>query len=166
MEDNQRHLLTVTALHVKRGKDRKMRPDACTDSGRPETTKITSIEQIVGSLLARVAALETGAASSSSGPDSARSWNVLGHSDGSTTSGSLGFHGPGSHDDNRKTRLELDTFPSPEDEHARSAVSLRFPCAQINDLPVRNTLKSRLRVSQACTRNKSQTSGLCGQRYK
>ena len=56
------------------------------------------------------------------------SWNLLGHSDGSTATGSLGSHGPGSSDDNR--RRGLDTFSSPEDEHARSAVLLRFPCEQ------------------------------------
>ena len=49
-----------------------------------QTTKITSIEQIVGGLLGRVTTLETGAASSSSGPDSARSWNILGHRGGSS----------------------------------------------------------------------------------
>ena len=79
---------------------------------------------------ARVTALETGAASSSGGPDSARSWNTLGHSDGSTATGSLRSHGPGSSDDNRNTRRRLDTFSSPEDDHARSAVLLRFPCEQ------------------------------------
>ena len=92
-----------------------------------QTTKITSIEQIVGSLLARVTTLEAGATSGSSGPDSARSWNTLGHGDGSTDTGSLGSHGPGSSDDNRNTRRRLDTFSSPEDEHTRSAVLLHFP---------------------------------------
>ena len=78
-----------------------------------KTTKITSIEQIVGSLLARVSTLEAGAASCSSGPDSARSWNFLGQSDGSTATGSLGSHGPRSSDDNRNTRRRLDSFSSP-----------------------------------------------------
>ena len=95
-----------------------------------QTTKITSIEQIVGSLLARVTTLETGIASGSSGPDSARSWNLLGHSDGSTATGSLGSHGPGSSDDIRNTRRRFDTFSSPEDGQARSAVPQRFPCEQ------------------------------------
>ena len=95
-----------------------------------QTTKITGIEQIVGSLVGRVTTLETGAASGSSGPDSARSWNILGHSDGSTATGSLGSHGPGLSDGNRHTRRRLDTFSSPEDEHARSAVLLQFPCEQ------------------------------------
>ena len=63
-------------------------------------TKVTSIEQMVGSLAARVAALETGAASASSASGSARSWNILGQSDGSSATGS---HGPGSSDDNRNT---------------------------------------------------------------
>ena len=95
-----------------------------------QTTKIARIEQIVGSLLARVTTLETGAASGSSDPDSARSWNIFGHSDGSTATGSLGSHGPGSSDDNRR---RLDTFSSPADEHARSAVFLRFPCEQCQE---------------------------------
>ena len=51
-------------------------------------------------------------------------------SNGSTATGSFGSHGPGSSDDNRNTRRRLDTFSSPEDEHARSAVLLRFPCEQ------------------------------------
>ena len=51
-------------------------------------------------------------------------------SNGSTATGSLGSHGPGSSDDNRNTRRRLDTFISPEDEHARSAVLLWFPCEQ------------------------------------
>ena len=42
-----------------------------------QTTKIASIEQIAGSLLARVATLEKGEVSVPSGPDSARSWNTL-----------------------------------------------------------------------------------------
>ena len=63
----------------------------------------------------------------SSGSGSARSWKVLGHGDGSTAPGS---HGQGSSDDSRNTRRRLDTFSSPEDEHARSAVLLRFPCEQ------------------------------------
>ena len=66
----------------------------------------------------------------STGSGSASSWNLLGQNDGSTASGSLGSHGPGSSDDNRNTRRRLDTFSSPEDEHARSAVLSRFPCEQ------------------------------------
>ena len=94
------------------------------------TQKKTNIEQIVSSLAARVTALETNATSVSSGSGSARSWNILGHGNGSTATGSLGSHGPGSSDDNRNTRRRLDTFSSHEDEHARSAVLLRFPCEQ------------------------------------
>ena len=41
-------------------------------------TKITNISQIVGSLVARVTSLETNAASGSSSPYSARSWNMFG----------------------------------------------------------------------------------------
>ena len=89
--------------------------------------KITNIEQMVSSLAARVTTLETNATSVSSGSRSARSWNILGHCDGSTATGSLGSHRPGSSDDNRNTRRGLDTFSSPEDEQSRSAVLLRFP---------------------------------------
>ena len=94
--------------------------------------KNTNVEQIVGSLAARVAALETTSASASSGSGSASTWNLLGQSDGSKAAGSLGSHGPGSSDDNRNTRRRLGTFSSPEDEHARSAVLLRFPCKQFH----------------------------------
>ena len=80
--------------------------------------------------MARATSLEISAASGSSSPDSARSWNFLGNSDGSTATGSLGSHGPGSSDDTRNTRRRLDTFSSPENEHARSAILLRFPCEQ------------------------------------
>ena len=81
--------------------------------------KITNIEQFVSSLAARVTALETNATSVSSGSG-----------DGSTAAGSFGSHGQGSSDDSRNTRRRLGTFSSPEDEHARSAVLLRFPCEQ------------------------------------
>ena len=92
--------------------------------------KITNMERIVSSLAARASTLQTNAASDSSGSGSASSWNLLGHSDGSTATGSLGSHGPGSSDDNRNARRRLDTFSSPEDEHARSAVLLQFPSEQ------------------------------------
>ena len=75
-----------------------------------QTTKITNIEQIVGSHVGNVTSLETNAASGSSSPDSARSSNVLGQSNGSTATGSLGSHGSGSSDDNRNTRRRLDTL--------------------------------------------------------
>ena len=90
--------------------------------------KITNIEQMVYSLAARVTTLETNATTVSSG--SGPTWNILGHSDGSTATGSLGSHGPGSSDDNRNTRRRLNTFSSPEDEQSRSAVLLRFPNEQ------------------------------------
>ena len=131
-----------------------------------QTTKITSMEQIVGSLalplwkqvqLLALAApsmthlprwrclqqwnrtsaqsykkyqckIETNATSVSSGSGSATSWNLLGRSDGSTATGSLGSHGPGSSDDICNTRRRLDTFSSTEDEQSRSAVLLWFPC--------------------------------------
>ena len=58
-----------------------------------QTTKLINIEHIVGSLVARVTSLETNAASGSSGPDSARSWNMLGQSNGSTPTKSPGSLG-------------------------------------------------------------------------
>ena len=70
--------------------------------------KIKKIEQMVSSLAARVTALETNETSVSSGSNSARSWNILGHSDGSTATGSLGSHGLGSSNDHRNTRRRLD----------------------------------------------------------
>ena len=76
--------------------------------------------------------IETSATSSSGGSGSASTWNLLGQSDGSTGPGSLGSHGPGSSDDNRNTRRRLDTFSSPEDQHARSAVLPHFPSEQIH----------------------------------
>ena len=63
--------------------------------------KITNIEQIVSSLAARVAALETNATSVSSGSGSGSSWNVLGHGGGSTATGFLGSHGQGWSDDSK-----------------------------------------------------------------
>ena len=84
-------------------------------------------------LAARVTTLETNATSVSSGSGSENSWNLPGHGNGSTATGSLGSHGQGSSDDNRNTRCRLDTFSSPEDEHARSAVLLRFPFEQYRE---------------------------------
>ena len=89
-----------------------------------------TLTENVSSLTARICQIETNATSVSSGSDSARSWNILGHSNGSTAAGSLGSHGPRSSDDSRNTRRRLDTFSSPEDEQARSAVLLQFLCEQ------------------------------------
>ena len=50
--------------------------------------RLTEMEQSFNALSTRMCKLETGAASGSSGPDSVRSWNMLGHSDGSTATGS------------------------------------------------------------------------------
>ena len=91
---------------------------------------VNTLTENVSSLTARICKIETNATSVSSGSGSVRSWNILGHSNGSTATGSLGSHGPGSSDDNRNTSRRLYTFSSPEDEHARSAVLLRFPCEQ------------------------------------
>ena len=92
--------------------------------------KITNIDQMVSSLAARVTTLETNATTVSSGSGSARSWNMLGQSTGSTATVSLGAHGPGSSDLNRNTRRRLDPSSSPEDEHARRAILRRFRCEQ------------------------------------
>ena len=92
--------------------------------------RASALLQNLSSLTARICKIETDATSLSSGSDSARSWNILGHSNSSTAAGSLGSHGPGSCDDSRNTRRRLEKFPSPEDEQARGAVLLRFPCEQ------------------------------------
>ena len=52
------------------------------------TNKISSVEQVVGGLAARVAASEVGAVSPSSVPGSAGSWPLAGQVDGSTAAGS------------------------------------------------------------------------------
>ena len=91
------------------------------------TNKIANVEQVVHCLAARVVALETSAASASSISGSARSWPSPGRVDGSTA---IGSHGPGSSDDNRNTRRRLDTFSNQDDENARRAVLIQFPCEQ------------------------------------
>ena len=98
--------------------------------------------------MARVTSLETKAASCSSSPDSARSWNLLGQSNGSTATGSLGSHGPGSSDDNRNTRRRLGISISPEDEYARSAVRLRFTCEQYHTGRKNPTFQSIINPSE------------------
>ena len=90
---------------------------------------VSTLTENLSSLTARICKIETNA-TSLSGSDSPRSWNILGHSNGSTAAGSLGSHRPGSSDDSRNTRRRLDKFPSPEDEQARSAVLLRSFCEQ------------------------------------
>ena len=77
----------------------------------------STLTENVNSLTARTCKIEKNATSASSGSDSARSWNILGHSNGSTAAGSLGSHGPGSSDDSRNTGRRLDTFSRPEDRH-------------------------------------------------
>ena len=66
-----------------------------------QSTKITHIEQTVGSLVARVTSLEKDAASGSS----TQIQQDLG-------TGSLGSLSPGSSDDSRNTRRRLDAFSS------------------------------------------------------
>ena len=85
------------------------------------------MEQNFSTLTARVGEVETYAASASNVSGSARSWPSLEQVDGSTAAGS---QGPGSSNDNRNTRRRLDTSSSLADEHARSAVLLRFLCEQ------------------------------------
>ena len=64
---------------------------------------VSTLTENVRSLTARICKIEANATSSSSGSGSASSWNLLGQSDGSTATESLGSHGPGSSDDNRNT---------------------------------------------------------------
>ena len=90
-------------------------------------TRLAEMEQNFSTLTARLRKVETYAASASNVSGSARSWPTLEEVDCSTATGS---HGPGSSGDNRSTRRRLDTSTSPDDEQARSAVLLRFPCAQ------------------------------------
>ena len=92
---------------------------------------------------------------------SARSWPSVEQIDGSTAARS---HGPGSSDDNRNTNRRLDTFSSPDDEQARSAILLRFPCEQYHkgiweesNMPAynktcQNSLQSRFCVGQTPVR--------------
>ena len=79
-------------------------------------TRLAEIEQNFSTFSARLCKVET-----------LRSWPSVEQVDGSTAAGS---HGPGSFSDNRNTRRRLDISPNPDDEHARSAVLLRFPCEQ------------------------------------
>ena len=92
-----------------------------------KTASFPEMEQNYSSLTARLCKVEGDIVSASSVSGTARSWNVLSQSDGSTAAG---FHGPGSSDDHRNTRRRLDTSSSTEDEQSRSAVLLRFPCEQ------------------------------------
>ena len=54
---------------------------------------VSTLTENVNSLTARICKIETNATSVSSGSDSARSWNILGHSNGSSAAGSLGSQG-------------------------------------------------------------------------
>ena len=129
----------------------------------------TNIEQMVSSLAARVTTLETNATFVSSGSGSARSWNILGRSDDSTATGSFRYHGPGSSDDSSNTRRGLDTFSSPEDEQARSAVLLRFPFEQyhkgitkwINNLWEESNMPAFNNLSEFIAKQVLCRSGLC-----
>ena len=71
------------------------------------TTKVTSVEQVVGGPAARDAALEAGAVSSSSVSGSAGSWPLPGQVDGSTP---MGSHDPRSSEEGMNTRRRHDKF--------------------------------------------------------
>ena len=88
--------------------------------------KITNVEQIVSSLAARVIALETTATSVSSGSGSAKSWNVLGYSDGSTATILSGLTAQGhlTTIEIRDVGLVLSQTPK---TNMRSAVLLQVP---------------------------------------
>ena len=91
-------------------------------------TKVTNMQQVVGGLAARVAALEASAVSASSVSGSlSGSCPLPGEIDGSTATG---CRDPGSSEEGRNTRCRLDKDTSPDDENALSAVLLRFPCEQ------------------------------------
>ena len=96
----------------------------------PRRRRLQILNKLLGILWLASLLWNRNAASGSSSPDLARPWNMLGQINGSTATGSLGSHGPGSSDDSRNTRRRLDTFSSPEGEQARSVVLLRFPCEQ------------------------------------
>ena len=105
-----------------------------------------SMPLFCSSLTSRACQIESNATLVSGSSGSARSWNLLGHSDGSTATGSLGCHGPGSSDDNRNTRRRLDTSTSPDDEQARSAVLSRCPSEQYLTGVTITSWKSRQRT--------------------
>ena len=109
----------------------------------PRRLRLQILNKWLGALWLASLFRKRNAASGASRPDLARSWNFLRHSVGSTITGSLASHGPGSSYCSRNTRCRLETFSSPEDEQARNAVFLWFPCEQnhqgitkwINTLP-------------------------------
>ena len=99
----------VPATRVERIQIRKLRPDAPRQWPRM-MRKSRILNKWLAALQPVLPTLETNATSVSSGSGSARSWNTLGHSDGSTAAGSFGYHGSGSSDDVGNTRRRLDTF--------------------------------------------------------
>ena len=92
-------------------------------------TRLAAIEQNFSTFSARLCKVQTNAASASNISGSARSWRSIEEVDGSPAAGS---HGPGSSSNNRNTRRRLDTSSNPDDENARNAILLRFPCEQYN----------------------------------
>ena len=89
-------------------------PDSCHWSCKVAIcpAKISNVEQMVSSFAARVAALETLSASASSGSGLASSWNLLGHSDGSTATWSLGFMARGRRTKTETQDADLILFPA------------------------------------------------------
>ena len=136
----------------------------------------TVAAQIVWSPVARVTSLKTIAASGSSSPDSARSWNMLGQSSGSPASVTRGSHGQGHPMTIGIRDVDLILFqalktnmhgvPSSYCSHVNNT-TLGLQRLGKTNIPVykktrQNSLQSRFRVGQTRIRNKSQVSGLCG----
>ena len=111
--------------------------------------KITNIERTVNSLAARVTTLETNATPVYGGSCSASSGNVLGHSDGSTATGSKA--------------LGLLTTTGKQDADSIRGLKILGNVQRIFQQAYQNTLQNRFSSCQTRIRNKSQMSGLCGQ---
>ena len=72
---NEIYLQLPLFMQIALGIENWVQPHAQTMGA--QTTKITNIEQIVGSFVARAISLETNAVSGSSSLDLTRSWNML-----------------------------------------------------------------------------------------
>ena len=88
---------------------------------------VSTLTEDVNSLTARICKIETNATSVSpvapTRQDRGTYLDIV-------TAPQPRSHGPRSSGDSRNTRRRLDISPNPDDEHARSAVLLRFPCEQ------------------------------------
>ena len=135
--------------------------------------KITYIEQIVSSLAARVTMLETNATSVSSGSVPARSWNVLGRSDGSTPMARGRLMTIGIQDVSlilsQALRMHMRGVLSCNGSRANNTTlgsrngSVAFgknPTCQ-PEKSLSEFIAKQVPFSQACIRSKSQVSGLC-----